>query len=271
MILLLLWAALALYTAAAVALAVSFLRDRRDLAAPAQWATAVGALLHAVGLGVYTARWGQLPLAGVGPVLSALGLLIAAGSATVGRVGRGGALGLVLVPLAALLTGAALALGVEPFRSEPSFGGGWFALHVVLAVVGYAGLAVAFAAGLMYLLQFRELKGKHFGAVFRFFPALDTLDRMGRRALATGFVALTLALLVGWGWTERSAHSLQLRNPQVIWGVITWAVFVAALAARARGPRRGYQGALSSVLGFVVVVVAYLLLRLQLGGGGAFL
>ena len=117
------------------------------------------------------------------------------------------------------------------------------------AFVGYAGLTVAFAAGLMYLLQFRELKSKHFGAIFRFFPPLETLDRLGRRGLLVGFPFLTLAVLVGWAWTARfhgvvapgSRSSSGCSSP----GWSSW----RAILARLGGGRRGHRGALASVIG----------------------
>jgi HemX protein len=168
----------------------------------------------------------------------------------------------VLVPVAAALAAVAEVAGLHPAEQELAFRGPWFTLHVVLAMLGYAGLTVAFAAGLMYLLQFRELKGKRFGAVFRFFPPLDTLDRIGRRALLVGLPFLTVALLLGWAWAERFGPPMGFGNPKVVWGVVTWLVFVVALAARSRGgagPAR--RGALVSVIGFAVVVAAYLALR----------
>jgi ABC-type transport system involved in cytochrome c biogenesis permease subunit len=80
-----------------------------------------------------------------------------------------------------------------------------------------------------------------------------------------------MALLVGWAWSARF-HPLRAGNPKVVWGVLTWLVFAAALAARAGGGRRGHRGALASVLGFAVVVAAYLLLRLASApAGGEFL
>lgn len=264
-------AALVSYAAAGILLAVALARGVREVPVPAIGFTALGVALHALGLAAYTLRWRELPLAGLAPVLSSLGLLIAVGSLVAMRVARAGPLGLVLVPLGALLSGAALAVGVRPSAEPALFRGLWFALHVVFAVVGYAGLAVAFASGLMYLLQFRQLKSKRFGAVFRFFPPLDTLDRLGGRALLIGFPALSLALALGWAWTARFQRSLELGNPQVIWGVVSWVVFAAALLARAAGTRRGYRGALTSVVGFLLVVAVYLLLRLQQSGGGAFL
>lgn len=254
--------ALALYALAAALLGVSLARSARRLPAAATGCLALAVALHGGALAAFTARHGELPLVGLGPSLSVLALLVALGSLLLATLGGTGPLGLVLVPVAAAIAGVAEVAGLHPADQEIAFRGPWFTLHVVLAMVGYAGLTVAFAAGLMYLLQFRELKGKRFGAVFRFFPPLDTLDRVGRRALLVGLPFLTASLLLGWAWSERFGPAMGPRNPKVVWGVITWLVFAAALGARARGgsgPAR--RGAVASVVGFAVVVVAYVVLR----------
>ncbi|MDB4948877.1 MAG: ABC-type uncharacterized transport system, permease component [Gemmatimonadetes bacterium] len=264
--------ALALYAAAALLLALSLARGSRRLALLATVLTGGAVAAHLGALAAYGARYGELPLVGLGPSLSVLALLIGVGSLGVATLGRTGPVGLILVPAAALVVAAAEFAGVRPSGEVLAFRGPWFVLHVTLAMVGYAGLTVAFAAGLMYLVQFRELKAKRFGAVFRFFPPLDTLDRLGRRALLVGLPFLTLALIVGWAWSARFHRPLAPGNPKVIWGVLTWLVFAAALGVRAGGGRRGHRAALASVLGFAVVVAAYLLLRLASApAGGEFL
>jgi HemX protein len=263
--------ALTLYLVAAGFLALSLARGDRRLATVATWITGAAVLAHAGGLAAYTVRWGELPLVGLGPSLSVLGFLVGLGSLGVATLGRTGPLGLVLVPVGATLVGVALVVGVEPSGEPLAFRGVWFALHVLLALAGYAGLTVAFASGLMYLLQFRELKNKHFGAIFRFFPPLDTLDRMGKWALVAGLPSLTLALALGWAWTERFQRPLAPGNPKIVWGVLTWFLLVTALLARTGGGRRGYRGAVASVVAFVVVVAAYVVLRVGEGEGGGFL
>ncbi|HEX2094112.1 MAG TPA: cytochrome c biogenesis protein CcsA [Longimicrobiaceae bacterium] len=263
--------ALALYLLAAVLLGVSLARGDRRLTGVATALTGVGVMGHLLGLVTYWAEWGELPLVGLGPSLSVLALLIGLGSLGVATLGRTGPLGLVLVPLAALLAGVALLVGVRPSGEVLDFRGPWFVLHVVLALVGYAGLTVAFACGLMYLVQFRELKNKHFGAIFRFFPPLDTLDRMGKWALIVGLPFLTLALAVGWAWTERFHRPLSPGNPKVVWGVLSWALILAALLARTGGGRRAFRAALASVLAFAVVFTAYVVLRVAEPATGGFL
>jgi len=263
--------ALGLYALAAALLGVSLARTDRRLPPVATAVLAAAILLHVAQLVAYVREYGELPLVGLGPSLSVLALLIAVGSLALATAGGAGPVGLVLVPVAAALAATAEVAGVHPSAQVMAFRGPWFVLHVVLAFLGYAGFTVAFAAGLMYLLQFRELKSKRFGAVFRFFPPLDTLDRLGRGALLAGMAFLTLALAVGWAWTERFGHPMAPGNPKVVWGALTWLVFAAALAARAGGRRPARRAALASVVGFAVVVVGYLVLRVGEGPGGGFL
>jgi HemX protein len=263
--------ALAFYLGGTAGLAAAL---ARGLAAVPRWCTALvvaGVAWHGAALATYARVYGELPLVGIAPSLSSVGFLIGVLALGVAGSRDSRPIALVLVPLVALLVGVAAGLGLTPAAEELAFRGVWFALHVVLGFLACAGLAVAFAAGLLYLLQFRELKGKRFGRMFRFLPSLGTLDRLGRRALRMGFSALTAALLLGWAWTVRFQHSFAVSDPEVIWSLLTWVVFACALAVRRGGVERDRRGALASVIGFVVVVVAYLALRLSLAEGRAFL
>jgi ABC-type uncharacterized transport system permease subunit len=82
---------------------------------------------------------------------------------------------------------------------------------------------------------------------------------------------LTLALLVGWAWSERFGPPMSPGNPKVVLGILSWLVFAAALAARAGGGRPARRAALASVVGFALVVAGYLMLRIGERAGGAFL
>src|SRR5690606_36808463 len=107
---------------------------------------------------VCTTTYADLARGGLAPSLSTLAFLIAVCLfiTTCARESR--PLGLVLVPLTTVLLGIALTLGVARAGEPLAFRGIWFSFHVLLAFIGYAGLAVAVAAGLLYLLQFRALK-----------------------------------------------------------------------------------------------------------------
>lgn len=264
------FAALLLYGVTTALLAISFARSDQRLPRLAAAVLAAGLVAHAAGLAAFVSAWDELPLVGLGPSLSTLGFLVSLGTLIASTLGHARPVGLVLVPVVALLTGVAVAVRVQPAGEAIAFRGAWFALHVVFAFIGYAGLTVAFGAGLMYLLQFRQLKGKHFGAVFRFFPPLETLDRLGRTGLLVGFPFLTLAVIVGWAWSSTFAAA-ELGDLKLVWVILSWVVFVAALLARAGDAGRSQRGALASVIGFLVVVAIYVVIRMQDTHAGAFL
>jgi HemX protein len=264
--------ALVLYLGASGTLAASFAGGRGITPRAGTFMTAGAVVLHGAGLVAFSARYNELPLVGLAPSLCTLAFLIALFLAAASAATDSRPVGLVLVPLIALLLAIALVLGIQPTADAVAFRGVWFSFHILLAFVGYAGLAVAFAAGLLYLLQFRELKDKRLGRIFRFFPALPVLDTLGRRSLLIGFPALTLALLLGWAWTARFQPSFALTHPQVIWGLLSWLTFAALFAIRAgSGAARERRAAFATVIGFAFVVASYLLLRLLLSGGREFL
>jgi HemX protein len=260
--------ALLLYLGASGALAASFAGGR--LAVPRTGTALIGGalLVHAAALVIFTATYAELPLVGLAPSLSTLAFFITLFLfiTTLARESR--PLGIVLLPLTSVLLAIALIIGIAPSGEPLAFSGVWFSFHVLLAFTGYAGLAVAFAAGLLYLLQFRELKDKRLGRVFRFFPSLPALDTIGRRGVAIGFPALSAALLLGWAWTVRFRNTFAAGDPEVIWGVLTWLTFAVMLGVRyLNGADTGRRAAFASVAGFAFVVASYLMLRLFVAGG----
>ncbi|HUF13101.1 MAG TPA: cytochrome c biogenesis protein CcsA [Longimicrobiales bacterium] len=257
------------YVAAALVLSRALAGGERTAPRSAAALATAGAALHVAAAASYAVRYGELPLVGLGPSLSTFALLTAVLSLAVLWLRDVRPIGVVLLPLASVLLTLGVLLGIEPAHGEMAFRGLWFALHVLLTFAGYACFAGAFAAGLLYLLQHRELKEKRFGRMFRFFPALATLGQWQRRAVELALISLTLGLAVGWGWTTRFAP-LPVSHPKVVWGVISWAIILGALVAQ-RGSARERRGAIASVVGFALVVASYLVLRLTESAGDAFL
>lgn len=264
--------ALVLYVAASGMLAASFAGGRMAAPRAGAFLTAGAVLLHGIGLAAFTATHAELPLVGLAPSLCTLAFLIAVFLFVSTIATDSKSVGLVLVPLIAVLLAMSLLLGLAPAGQPLAFRGVWFSLHVILAFIAYAGLAIAFGAGVLYLLQFRELKDKRLGRVFRFFPALPVLDTLGRRGIVVGVPALTLALMLGWAWTVRFQRSLATENPQVIWGIITWLTFLVLLAVRlSRRPGTERRAAFANVVGFLFVVMCYVVLRVFMANERVFL
>ena len=84
------------------------------------------------------------------------------------------ALGSFIVPLAFLAAASAGVPVTTPVRLPLAVQHVWLGLHIVLALLGYAALTLMFCAGVMYLIQERQLKSKRPGAWYHYFTVTDT-------------------------------------------------------------------------------------------------
>ncbi len=122
-------------------------------------------------------------------------------------------------------------------------------LHVAVAVAAYAAFAVAFGAGLLYLLQ---------DAAHRpWLPSLATLDEVGYRAVAVGFPMMALVLLLGALWAEIAWGSYWSWDAKETATLVTWLLYGGYLHARVVPGWRGRRSALLLILGFAAVLFTY--------------
>jgi len=223
------------------------------------------------GVVVHTVGVTQLTLVGLAPTLSVLALCLVLLQVMADRFLQAAAVALFTAPLAAGLVGLALLMGLQE-GGVPSAGeNAWFILHVTLSVLGVALLALAFVSAALYLLQFRELKTKHFGQVFRSLPPLERLDELNRAALVAGFPTLTLGVLLALGYAQRYAGGLNVGLAQIVWGVFTWGVLGWAVWVRTVRGWGGRRAAFASIAGFAAVVLVFVALKLSKPGAERFL
>src|SRR2546423_6074018 len=199
--------AISFYLGAAAIAALPFARRLKAPVVAVVIALLLGVGAHATALAGLTKQAGAASLTGLGPGLSFAGLVLALSLVIVEGLAREVSLTLVAAPLAALVTMAGNLTGMQTFLEPQGTRAVWLAMHIVLSFVGIAAYATAAAAGTMYLVARRELKSARFGAIFRFFPPLDTLDRVNHLASIAGFLGLTLgvALAAAYSFGYRAA------------------------------------------------------------------
>ena len=168
--------------------------------------------------------------------------------------------GLILPPLAALMSLSALLLQARSIPPVPAaHQRGWFLFHTSLATLGTAALCVAFAMSLIYLFQDRALKNKRTLKVLERLPTLEACDRIGFHALLWGFPLLTLGIVTGlvWNW---HLHGVLLGNngPKELFGLLAWAVFALLLYARLARGFRGRRSAYMTIAGFALALLVVL-------------
>ena len=260
--------AVTFYLGAAAVAALPFARRVRAPVGAVVAALLVGIGAHAAGLAGLTRQSGAASLTGLGPALSFAGLVLAISLVIVESLAREVSLALVAAPLAALVTMAGNLTGLQPFLEPQGARAVWLTMHIVLSFVGIAAYATAAAAGTMYLVARHELKSARFGAIFRFFPPLDTLDRVNHLASIAGFLGLTLGLALA------ASYSLQYRTlviPQLIWGIGAWVGISALALGRLLRGWQARRAALMSALTFASVIALYLVFRFATLDRGQFL
>lgn len=260
--------AVTFYLGAAAIAALPFARRVKAPVTGVVIALLLGIGAHATALAGLTRESGAASLTGLGPGLSFAGLVLALSLVVVECLAREVSLTLVAAPVAALVTMVGNLAGLRPFLEPQGARAIWLAMHIVLSFIGIAAYATAAAAGTMYLVARRELKSARFGPIFRFFPPLDTLDRVNHLASIAGFLGLTLGLALA------AAYSFQYRAlvvPQIIWGMGAWIGISALALGRVLRGWQARRAALMSAVTFASVIALYVVFRLAALNRGQFL
>jgi cytochrome c-type biogenesis protein CcsB len=168
-------------------------------------------------------------------------------------------LGIIVMPVAFLL----LVLGsVFPSEIEgqliPALQSYWLTIHVTLACLGEGAFALAFAAGVLYLIK---PEGK-----LNFLPDRDKLDRVGYTAIAVGYPLFTIgALVAGAIWAQKAWSVWWSWDPKEVASLIVFLIATVYLHAR---HLRGWRGAKTAVLQIIIFVAAVLTLFSNMIFGG---
>jgi len=162
-------------------------------------------------------------------------------------------LGSFIVPLALVSLVSAAALPETAPTLQPVFKTLW--LHVTLSMLGTVGFAVAFVAGVMYLIQDRLLKSKRFNVLFTKLLALDFLGRLNQQSIIWGFPLLTFGIVTGAISAEFARGSYLSWNPEQTWAMVTWLFYFIVLLGRLTVGWRAKRAAYLTVIGFAGVIL----------------
>ena len=144
--------------------------------------------------------------------------------------------------------------------------GPMFSIHVSSLLVAYASFALACVIGITYVLLFKEIKAKHLGFFYARLPSLQVLDRMNQRAIAIGWIFLTIGIIAGGVFAAEAralpsaaldprVQAISLGDPKIFMALLCWAVYSFELFAARRIGWGGRRTAYLSALGFSIVLL----------------
>ncbi len=248
---------LALYLASSACFLLTVKRRRELLVRAALAAAAAGAAAHCAEIAIRGATGRYVPLTNLFEGLCFLSLCIVISFFIVYGKCRNGEIGSLAMPLAALTLGFAMLLPGAAREPVMEWKAGWIWLHAGTALVSYGGFALAFLAGIMYLVQERQLKSKRSGTVFRWLPSLETLERIDSRAIEVAFPLLTLAIVFGLLWAHRDPATGWSWGSKETFTLLTWLCYAALLHVKRKYSLRGRKIAYLCILGFLLVLFTF--------------
>ncbi|MHC5020113.1 MAG: cytochrome c biogenesis protein CcsA [Planctomycetota bacterium] len=252
-----------LYAASAAMATRALFRGERAPGTPSRRAGArislvAGAVLLTAALAIATWIDGQLP---VYDMAGATLTMIWAASCvylTFDRAAPVRGLGPVLFPVVLLLFVAAGLLALGGGGDVAPASGAVIACHVLAAVAAYAAFLVAFGAGVLYLVQERNVRAGGGATLADQLPSLARLDRIVYGALASGLPLLSVALMVGMHQAHARGATDVWRDPTVSTSVMLWLFYAAVLTLRGTARIRGRKVAWCTIVGFVAVLGTFL-------------
>jgi HemX protein len=137
-------------------------------------------------------------------------------------------LGVFTAPFAALLSIWGLLQPEPPAVTVKHPVNAWLEAHTSFSIVACGAFALAGLAGLMYLIQERQLKTRRPSSVFFRLPPIRTLVVANSRLLWLGFGLFTVGLGTGF----LIGQDVDWRK--VAWSLVVWALYGGILLARLR-------------------------------------
>jgi ABC-type uncharacterized transport system permease subunit len=234
-------------------------------------------------------RWGVW-LLGLAVLTHGLGLWLGNGAAEPPRFGFAQALSVMLFGGTLLLWLESLAVRIEPLwllilpvaafctLLPVFFQGNSIALnasrplfipHLVIGMLAYSFLALAALHAILMIVAERSLhrpaaiatnpwhQGKNLFFWLDQLPPLLVLERILFRILLAGFVLLTLTLLTGVVFSEEVFGKPWRLEHKTVFSVIAWTIFAVLLAGRTLWGWRGRLAARITLMGFGLLLLAY--------------
>jgi ABC-type uncharacterized transport system permease subunit len=168
-------------------------------------------------------------------------------------------IGPFLIPFVIVFSAVALLIPFQPSSPKPETQGPLFALHVTLAILGYAAFALSFVLSLLYLVQSRQIRRARTGLLFARLPSLEAIGRLNRTAVSIGIAALFVSVLLGVIWARHVWTGVG--DAKLVWALFTLLVYALLLWMDRRG-WKGQRVAFLSIVGFGMVIFSYTVVNL---------
>ncbi|GAB6042231.1 cytochrome C assembly family protein [Endothiovibrio diazotrophicus] len=134
--------------------------------------------------------------------------------------------------------------------------------HILISVTAYSLFAIAAVQAILLAIQDRHLHNRHPGGFIRALPPLASMERLLFQMIGIAFVLLTLGLISGSFFLEDILG--QHLAHKTVFSVAAWIIFATLLWGRRQRGWRGRKAIRWTLIGFVLLALAFLGTKLVL-------
>lgn len=172
-----------------------------------------------------------------------------------------------------LLGGATLSFYVEVVPLMDPLKSVWLVIHVFVASLATALLAIACGLSVYQLLQARSERrtpstGRMIGrgGLLRTLPSSEILETLAYRFVIVGFVFWTFTLVAGAIWANDSWGRYWGFDTKEVWTFVIWVLYAGYIHARATRGWRGNRSAWLCIIGFAAVLFNFTVVNIYFPG-----
>ena len=129
-------------------------------------------------------------------------------------------------------------------------------LHVISALLGYSGFTISAVYGALFLLLYKQIRVRKFGLFFDKLPSLETLEKMSFYSVIIGFILLTIGIVIGIIWLPSAFPNFKYYDPKIVASGVIWLVYGGGIATKIIFKIYGKKFIISSLVGFVLIVLS---------------
>jgi len=133
-----------------------------------------------------------------------------------------------------------------------------FETHVFSMLLANSGFMLAFIASVLHLLLSNEIKKKELGIFFRRLPSLVYFEKISNYAINIGLIFLAIGFMLGIYSAAQVWSESLLTDPKIVSVLLTLLIYFIHYIGRKMGKITGQRAAIISIIGFVSIMISYL-------------
>lgn len=132
-------------------------------------------------------------------------------------------------------------------------------LHVISALLGYAGFTVSAVYGILFSIMYKQIKLNKFGKIFDQLPSLELLEKLSFYSVIIGFILLTFAMSIGIIWLPQAFNDFTYLDPKLISTSIVWLIFGVGIMTKVVGNWYGKKVINFFLVGYIFAILSMFL------------